>query len=377
MSAKTSTRHRVVLPIKKKGMDMSLFYTILCLFVVGLIILSSASMAVAYKNHGSIVYYTLRQIAGGGFIGLLAFLVCQWMPYRIWKKCAVPVMAVAFILTAFIFFPQLSYSAGGATRWLNLGFFSVQPSEILKFGFIVYVASWLDARRKDIRSLAYGAMPFILMVSIIGVFLMMQKDMGTFGVIVATAAILYFVGGGKKSQIAAMFVLALIAGYLLIQMSPYRLARVATFLDPTNDPRGHAYQINQALIAIGTGGFSGRGFGQSIQKYNYLPEPMTDSIFAIFAEEMGFIGVVALVSLFGFFLWRSIIIAKYAPDAFGRLLATGLVGCIISQAFINMAAISGILPLTGITLPFISLGGTSLAVSMGMAGILLNISKHT
>ncbi len=372
-----SSHNRVDVALKKKSMDMPFFYTTLGLFVIGLIILSSASMAVAYKNHGSIAYYTLRQIAGGGLVGLIAFAVCQWIPYRVWRKFAVPLMALAFILTAFIFLPQLSYSAGGATRWLNLGFFSLQPSEILKIGFIVYLASWLDARRKDIRSIAYGAMPFILMVSIIGVFLMMQKDMGTFGVIVATAVILYFVGGGKKSQIAAMVVLVLIAGYLLIQMSPYRLARVATFLDPTNDPRGQAYHINQALIAIGTGGFSGRGFGQSIQKYNYLPEPMTDSIFAVFAEEMGFIGISALIALFGFFFWRSITIAKHAPDAFGRLLASGLAGCIMSQALINMAAISGVLPLTGITLPFVSLGGTSLVVSMGMAGMILNISKHT
>ena len=375
MAAKSS-KHRVDIPVKKVKADRPFLYATLALFAIGLIILSSASMAISYKDHGSVAYYTLRQLALGGVVGLAALFVCQLVPYRHWKRIALPLIILAFILTAIIFIPQLSYDAGGARRWLKIGFFSLQPSEILKLGFIVYLASWLDARRKDIRSVSYGMMPFALMVSIIGVFLMMQKDLGTFGVIIATASIMYFLGGGKISQIGIMSVFGAIAAYFLIAMAPYRLARVAVFLNPSSDTRGLGYHINQAFIAIGSGGFWGLGFGRSLQKYNYLPEPMTDSIFAIFAEEMGFIGVVALCALFGFFFWRAIMIAKKAPDMFGRLLATGLAVSIMAQAFINIAAISGLVPLTGITLPFISYGGTSLAITMGMAGIILNISKH-
>ena len=376
MAAKASKHHHVDMPVQKDGVDKPFLYATLGLFVAGLIILSSASMSISYREHASVTYYTFHQLGMGGVLGLVGLFLCQWMPYRHWKKLALPLIVAGFLLTALIFIPQLSYDAGGASRWLKLGFVSLQPSEILKLGFIVYLASWLDARRKEIHSVSYGMMPFLIMISIIGVFLMMQRDMGTFGVIVSTAVIMYSLGGGRKSQMAGMAGIGAVAFYLLIRMEPYRFARVMVFLDRTNDTRGMAYQINQALIAIGSGGFWGLGFGRSLQKYNYLPEPMTDSIFAIFAEEMGFVGVCALLALFGFFFWRAFTIAKRAPDVFGRLLAAGLAACIMSQAIINMAAISGIMPLTGITLPFVSYGGTSLAITMAMAGIILNISKH-
>ena len=364
------------MPVQKKTIDKPFLYATLALLVVGLIVLSSASMAVAYKEHGSISFYTLRQLMFGGMMGLVALFFCQLVSYRHWKKLALPLIILSFILVASTFIPQISYDAGGARRWIHLGIVSFQPSEILKLGFIVYLTSWLDARRKEIRSVSYGIMPFAVMVSIIGIFLMMQKDMGTFAVILVTSGIMYFLGGGKISQMAVMSIFGLVAIYFLIAMTPYRLARIGVFLNPSHDVRGLAYQINQAFIAIGSGGFWGLGFGRSMQKYNYLPEPMTDSIFAIFAEEMGFIGVFALCGLFAFFFWRALAIAKKAPDMFGGLLATGLAACIMVQTFINMAAISGLLPLTGITLPFISYGGTSLAVTMGMAGIILNISKY-
>lgn len=358
-------------------MDKPFLYATIGLFVIGFIILSSASMAIAYKEHGSIAYYTLRQIMLGGVAGLIALFFCQLMPYRYWKHLALPLIIVSFMLLSLIFIPSLSYGAGGARRWLKFGSISFQPSEILKLGFIIYLASWLDARRKEIRSISYGVMPFTLMVSIIGVFLMMQPDFGTFGVILATAGMMYFLGGGNISQMASMLAFGAVAFYFLIQLAPYRLARVLVFLNPTHDIKGIGYQVNQASIAIGSGGFWGLGFGRSLQKYNYLPEPITDSIFAIFAEEMGFVGVCAIVMLFIFFFSRALHIAKKAPDIFGRLLAAGLAVSIIMQVFINMSAISGLLPLTGIALPFISYGGTSLAITMGMAGIILNISKYS
>lgn len=362
---------------RQHGFDYPFFYLTLTLSAVGLLILSSASMAIAYKDFGSLYYYTFRQLLLGGIGGFGLFFLFQRVPYRIWKRLALPLMIISFILLAMVFIPELSYSWGGARRWLRIGSFSVQPSEILKFSFLIYLASWLDARRKEVTSVSYGMIPFALMVSIIGVFVMMQPDMGTFLVILATAALLYSLGGGKFTQMFALFCFGAVICYFLIQLSPYRLERILVFLNPASDPKGSGYQINQALIAIGSGGFWGRGFGQGLQKYNYLPEPMGDSIFAIFAEETGFIGILLLITLYGAFLWRGLYIAKRAPDIFGRLLAAGMVSGILVQAFVNMAAISGLLPLTGIALPFVSYGGTSLMITLAMAGIVLNISRYS
>ncbi|QQG45292.1 MAG: putative lipid II flippase FtsW [Candidatus Sungiibacteriota bacterium] len=357
--------------------DKPLFYTTIALLTGGLLVLASASMVISQKNFGTASYYTLRQLLYGAGVGTLALLVFSHLPYRTWKKLALPLMTVSFLLLALLFMPELSYSSGGARRWLMVGFLSFQPSEILKLAFIVYLASWLDARRDELKSVSYGLIPFALMLAIVGVFLVMQPDIGTLGVIVATAFILYFLGGGRSAQIASLSVFGLILFYLLVQLTPYRMARILVFLNPGLDPKGIGYQINQALIAIGSGGFWGLGFGKGLQKYNYLPEPIGDSVFAIFAEEMGFLGSVLLIALLTLFLWRGLLIAKRAPDIFGKLLAAGLSIGIMVQAFINMAAISGLLPLTGIPLPFLSYGGTSLAITLASVGILLNISKYT
>ncbi len=357
------------------SVDKPLLYAALALVLGGLLILASASMVISQKNFGTIGYYALRQLSLGGLGGLMAFFVALFLPYRLWKKLSLPLLVISLIMLALLFIPELSYAFGGARRWLKIGPISFQPSEILKLAFIMYLAGWLDSRRKEIASVSYGLIPFALMLSIIGVFLAMQPDVGTLGVIVVSAGLLYFLGGGKISQIATLSAFGLTLFYFLILIAPYRLSRILVFLNPVLDPRGAGYQINQAFIAIGSGGFSGLGFGRSIQKYNYLPEPMADSIFAIFAEELGFIGVAILIALFVTLAWRGFTIARHAPDVFGRLLAAGISINIVAQAFINMAAISGLLPLTGIPLPFVSYGGTSLAVTLASVGILLNISK--
>ena len=357
------------------SVDKPLLYVTIALTVAGFLILASASMVLSQKNFGTPTYYTLRQLLFGIIIGGVALLITARIPYRFWKKMALPLMVLSFILLAVLFIPHTSYSWGGATRWLRLGNFSFQPSEILKLAFIVYLASWLDSRRKDTASISFGLLPFIIMLGIVGVFLIMQPDIGTLGVIVGTAVMLYFLGGGKTSQIATLVILGTVLLYFLVQLAPYRLARFTVFLNPGHDPKGIGYQINQALIGIGSGGFWGRGFGQSVQKYSYLPEPVGDSIFAIIAEEMGFFGALCLIGLFGFFFWRGMHIARHAPDIFGKLLAAGITIGIMTQSFINMAAISGLLPLTGIPLPLVSYGGTSLAMTLASIGILLNISK--
>ncbi|MBI3274011.1 MAG: putative lipid II flippase FtsW [Candidatus Colwellbacteria bacterium] len=357
--------------------DKPLLVVTLVLLVAGFLILASASMVAAQNDFGSLSYYALRQFLYGVLAGCVALLAASFVPYRSWKKYALLFMFFSFVLLALLFLPETSFSFGGARRWLRFGSLTFQPSEILKLSFIIYLASWLDERRRDVTSISYGMVPFATMLAIIGVFLGMQPDIGTLGIIVITSVFLYFIGGGRVSQIAAIIVFGLIIFYFLIQLAPYRMARITVFLQPGSDPSGVGYQIQQALIAIGSGGFFGLGFGKSLQKYNYLPEPMGDSIFAIAAEELGFVGVVCLILLFGFLFWRGIAIAKRAPDVFGKLLASGISIAIFTQAFINMAAILGLLPLTGIPLPFVSYGGTALAITLAHIGILLNISKHT
>lgn len=359
------------------SVDKPLFYVTLALFLGGILILGSASMVISVRNSGSIGYYAIRQLVLGGGVGIFCLFLTARLPYRFWKKLALPLMLLAFVLMAILFIPELSYSWGGARRWLTIGPLSFQPSEFLKLAFVVYLASWLDARREEVRSVSYGMVPFALMLAIVGMFLIMQPDIGTLGAVAVTAGIMYFLGGGRVSQIATLSLFGLAILYLVIQMAPYRLSRITVFLNPETDPQGVGYQITQSFIAIGSGGFLGQGFGKSLQKYNYLPEPMGDSIFAIHAEEMGFLGATALVFLFGFLFWRGLVIAKNSRDNFGKLLAAGISISIMTQAFINMAAISGLLPLTGIPLPFVSYGGTSLAMTLASVGILLNISKNT
>lgn len=357
--------------------DRKLFWVLTILFVGGILILSSASIVLSERNSGTFYYYTLRQLLVGGILGFIGCYIAYKVPYRFWRKMGIPLMAFSFLLLLLLFIPQFGFTHGGARRWITLGFINFQPSEILKLSFVIYLASWLDARRSDIGSVAYGLLPFSLMVGLVSIFLIMQPDMGTLIIILATAGIMYLIGGARVHQMAILGGLGIIIGFLLIQIAPYRLARILVFLNPEYDPLGAGYQITQSLIAIGSGGFFGRGFGMGIQKYNYLPEPMGDSIFAIYLEEMGFIGALLLVGVFLFFLWRGLSIARRAHDTFGKLLAAGITVSIFVQAFINMAAISGLLPLTGVPLPFVSYGGTSLMVTLISTGILLNISKGT
>ncbi|MBI2056233.1 MAG: putative lipid II flippase FtsW [Candidatus Sungbacteria bacterium] len=359
-----------------RTIDLPLLFTTIVLLLGGFLVLASASMVIAEKNFGSLTYYTARQLFLGGLLGAVACFIASRISYRVWRTWSPALMLIAFILLALLFVPSISYSVGGATRWLTIYGISFQPSEFLKFAFIIYLASWLDARRREAGTVSYGMIPFAIMLAIVSVFLAMQPDIGTLGIIALTALFLYFLGGGKVYQISTLAAFGVAVLYFLIQLAPYRLNRILVFLNPGTDPQGIGYQINQALIAIGSGGFWGLGFGKGLQKYHYLPEPMGDSIFAIYAEEMGLVGAFILIGAFLFFCMRGFLIAKKAPDQFGKLLAAGITVSITLQAFINMAAISGMLPLTGIPLPFVSYGGTSLAITLASVGVLLNISRY-
>lgn len=356
--------------------DYSLLAVTLILVGIGILIVSSASIVISDRNFGTIYHYSLRHVIYAA-LGLLLLFFTSRIPYKIWKKLALPLMAITLALTALVFLPTIGLRHGGASRWLDLGFLSFQPAELLKIVLILYLASWLSKKQQEAKETPRAFLPFVVILAIVSVFLIMQPDIGTLIVVAFTATILYFLGGGKIHQLASLGLLGAIAMFVLVQLAPYRLARFLVFLNPGLDPGGVGYHIRQALIAIGSGGFWGRGFGQSLQKYNYLPEPIGDSIFAVTVEEFGFLGATILIGLFIFFFWRSIAIARRAPDAFSKLVVAGIASGIAMQAFVNMGAISGLLPLTGIPLPFISYGGTALVTTLFGVGIILNISRYT
>jgi len=295
--------------------------------------------------------------------------------YRKLKKFAPLFLFLSFLMLILVFIPGIGMSFGGAQRWIKIGL-SFQPSEFVKLGVIIYLAAWLSKDKESVQSFTKSFIPFVAVVCAVSILLLKQPDTGTMGIIAIIAITMFFTAGGRFSQIL-LFVTGL-AGALwgLIKLAPYRMNRFLVFLNPSMDPKGIGYHINQALIAIGSGGIFGMGFGHSRQKFNYLPEPIGDSIFAIIAEELGLIGGAIVLTLFGIFAWRGFKIAKHAPDKFGMLLAVGITSWIIFQAVINIAAITSLMPLTGITLPFISYGSSSLVMSLGGVGILINISKH-
>lgn len=360
----------------RRRIDRPLFAITLLLLIAGLLVISSASVVISKKNFGTPYAYLLHQAMAAG-AGLAGLAVTQAISYRFWKKLALPLLLASLLLSAAVFLPGVGFSFGGAVRWIHAGPVSLQPSEVLKLSLILYLAGWLDKKKGQSKGFTTAFVPFLAVIGVIGVILVLQPDIGTLVVIVGSATILYFLGGGRASQLATFGLLAAIALFAIVQVAPYRLNRFLVFFNPQTDPQGIGYHLNQALIAVGSGGFLGRGFGQSIQKHYYLPEPIGDSIFAVIVEEFGFLGGLGFAAAFFAFFVRSLAIARRAPDFFGKLVVAGFGSLITLQAATNMAAISGLLPLTGIPLPLVSYGGTSLVATLGMVGIMLNVSKRT
>ena len=363
--------------MKTKTIDKTLLVIIGLLIVVGLITLASASGAYSQKRFGSSYYIFFRQIILGIGVGSLLFIIGLKISPAFLKKHAPLILVVSILLIVAVFVPSIGPKIKGAHRWIYLGPISFQPSEMLKLAVIIYLASWMSSRKKEISSFTYGLAPFLTITGFIGLFLILEPDIGTLGVIALTALGIFFLGGGRLGQIAVAVVLGLIVVTLLISISGYRKDRLAIFLNPKSDTQREGYQLDQALIAIGSGGMFGRGLGYSRQKFYYLPEPAGDAIFAIFAEEVGFVGVIALMCLFITFFIRGMMVAAHTSDQFASLMASGITLLVIVQTFINIGALSGIFPLTGIPLPFVSYGGTALAFLLLEMGLLLNISYMT
>lgn len=347
------------------------------LVVFGLIMVSSASIAQSQERFNESYYYLKNQLFRGLFPGLILGLAAYLIPYRYLKPLALPALALTIIGLILVFVPGIGSGHGGARRWLDLRLMTVQPSEFLKLSFIVYLAAWLSSKGKAVKDFSQGLLPFLLAVGLVAFLIIMEPDIGTLGVIGFTSIIVYFLAGARISHLGLIGAGAVVAFYLLTKFYSHAANRLQVFLHPELDPQGIGYQINQALLALGSGGMFGLGLGQGLQKFRYLPEPASDSILAVIGEELGFIGIMALLLLFIIFAFRGLKVAQGAADDFGRLLAGGITGWIVVQALINMAAICGLIPLTGITLPFISLGGSSLAITLAGIGLLLNVSKYS
>lgn len=357
--------------------DKPLFFTVLLLLSSGLVLFGSAALGVLADNEikffSVIKTQLIYALVGGG----VALSVGMLFPYVWYRKFAYILFAVALVGTSLVFVPGLSRYHGGAHRWLDLGSFSVQPSEMLKFAFVVFIAYWCSQYRNQFKDWRYGLLPYIISAGLVSILLLKQPDFGTYLVIMAASFITFFVGGARKKHIKILVLGGIMGAIILIMVRPYMLERVKTFLNSDHDPRGSSWQLNQSLIALGGGGLTGRGLGQSVQKFKYLPEPIGDSIFAVLGEELGFLGAVYLMVLYVIVSIRGYLIFKGVPDQFGRLLAIGIVVIILAQATLNIGSMLGILPLTGVPLPLVSHGGTALMAALFELGVLLNISKFT
>ncbi len=361
---------------KQQEINKNLLITVFLLIVFGLAMIASAGIAYSRTRFGDPYFFFKHQLFYGIVPGLVILYITQKIDYSFWKKISFPFFALGMLCLILVFMPGIGSKVYGASRWLQLGSFSFQPSEMLKLSIILYLAAWLEQRTDKVRDFYEGLLPFLAIISLVSFLLIKQPDMGTLGIIIFIALSIFFVSGANISHLILLVASGMVALYFLIKFESYRMDRILVFLHPELDPRGIGYQINQAFLAIGSGGIFGVGLGHSLQKFNYLPEPVGDSIFAIIGEEMGIIGALTLVFLFLALAFIGFRIAKNAPDRFSQLTAVGITSWIVFQAFINISAILGLIPLTGIPLPFISYGGTSIIFLLAGIGILLNISKY-
>ena len=361
-----------------KSIDYIELAIVAAIVLFGLIMLMSASAPNGYSNFGDSYYFIKHQIIFGLIPGLGALILFSRVPYTFWRKHAWNLLIISVCLLVLVFIPGLSAGIGTAHSWISIGgFFSLQPSEIVKLTFLFYLAAWLAVRdHRGVRDVQSGFIPFIAVLGAIMLLMVLQPDLGTMSIIAAMSLVVYFVAGAPVGYVMGLITAGFLSLGILISAAPYRAARFTTFLHPELDPQGIGYHINQALLAIGSGGFFGMGYGHSRQKFQYLPEVSGDSIFAIISEEMGLLISTAVLALFIAFLWRTLKIASNAPDKFSKYVVIGVAAWIVIQAFVNIGSMVAILPITGVPLPFISYGGTSLAVSLAAIGVVLNISRY-
>jgi cell division protein FtsW len=362
--------------MEKKSPDLCLFIVVILLMAVGLCMVFSSSYIMAYKWYGDSYYFLKRQLIYA-IIALIVFFLAIYIDYHYYKKLTLPILILSITLLSMVYIPSIGRAAGGASRWVKIGFFSFQPSEIAKFALILYMAESLTRKQaKDIKTFIRGILPTLIIMLVMFFLILNEPDFSTSLIILGISFIMLFIGGTRVIQLYAIIVAAVPLGILILSKEEYRRVRLLSFLDPWKDPLDSGFHIIQSLLALGSGGIFGIGLAESKQKYFYLPDQHTDFIFSIIGEELGFIGTVVIIILFTILLWRGFKIALDTSDQFGTLLAAGITSMIVFQSIINIGVVTKMIPTTGITLPFISYGGSSLIINMFCAGILLNISRY-
>ncbi|MDA8205218.1 MAG: putative lipid II flippase FtsW [Thermaerobacter sp.] len=356
--------------------DYLLLFCVLGLLAIGTIVVFSASAAIAYHTTGTPYYYLERQIMWA-VLGLIVLAVASRYNYWHYQKWALPVFVVSMVLLGAVLVPHIGITINGSRRWLGVGPLQVQPSELAKIGMIFLFARLFTLNQDRLSSFWRGIAPHLAIATIIFALILLEPDLGTTLAIAGTFFVMLFVAGAKKRHLGALFLSGLPALGVIIAIAPYRLQRIIAFTNPWKHPLGEGFHTIQSLLALGSGGVLGLGLGYSRQALGYLPESYTDFVFAVLGEELGLIGTLTVVLLFLMLAWRGYRIAMRAPDLFSSLLATGFTTMIAIQAAVNMGVVTATLPVTGITLPFISYGGSSLVLSLAGVGVLLNISRHS
>lgn len=355
--------------------DLWMIAATLGILAIGIVMVYSASAVAAFHDYGDTYYYVKRQ-AIFALLGVGAMMVTMNIDYYVWRKYAGPLLLICFGLLIVVLVPGIGVWRGGARSWLGIGSLGIQPSEFMKLAMVLFLAKLLSERQDKMTSLKEGLLPPLAIVGAAFGLIMLQPDLGTGVVMLGASLLVIYVAGARLSHLGGLAMLGLAGLGGLIAAAPYRLQRIVAFLDPWQDPLGAGYQSIQSLYAIGPGGLIGLGLGMSRQKYNYLPEPQTDFIFSILAEELGFIGGALLLLLFLILIWRGMRTAITLSDPFASLLASGIVGIITVQVIINIGVVVGLLPVTGITLPLVSYGGSSLTLLLTALGILLHLSRY-
>jgi cell division protein FtsW len=353
--------------------DAQLLFPVLFLVGIGIVMVYSASSAIAMKKFGS-DYYFLKKQAVFAVIGIGALVACRHIPYTVYRPLAYPLLALSILLLAAVLFSPFGVTAGGSSRWLRLGPIRFQPSEFARLALIVYLAYSMERKADRIGEFSIGFLPHVVVLGVLSALVLKQPDFGSAAILAFLTWLMMFVGGVKLTYLLSSCVLGVVAGAFIITHAGYRARRLMSFLDPWQYSSDAGYQIVHSLMAFGSGGWWGAGIGNGVQKLFYLPEPHTDFIFSVIGEELGVAGVLLIILLYLLIVWKGIRIARHAPDLFGCFLAVGLTAALALQICINMGVTLGLLPTKGLTLPFLSYGGTSLVLNMATVGILMNIA---
>ncbi|WP_027339303.1 putative lipid II flippase FtsW [Halonatronum saccharophilum] len=360
-----------------KSPDFFMFFVLITLLGIGVVMVFSATSISAYQTYGDSFRFLKRQL-GWSVVGVTTMLFVMKIDYHKYLKWAPKFLLLSIVLLIVLLIPGVGREVKGSTRWIVLGPLPpLQVSEVAKVAMVVYVARYISLKDQKMKKFWGGLLQPLVILGVVFGLIMLQPDLGTAVTIAGTIMVMFIAGGAKILHIGGLGSLAVPGIFYMIITEPYRLRRLLSFLDPWEDPLGTGFHIIQSLYALGSGGLFGAGLGKSRQKFFYLPEPGTDFIFSVLGEELGFIGIFTVIALYFLFAWRGLQTALYAEDLFGSMLAVGITTMITLQAIINMAVVSGSMPVTGITLPFISYGGSSLVFMLIGVGILLNVSCYT